>query len=359
MGHDAQIISYKYLYPSFLFPGKTQFSESENGKAIMIHPLIHSADPFNWSMVASIISRLKPDLVVIHYWMPFFAPSLGMIARKLKHKTGTRIIAITHNLIPHEKHPGWKILTRFFLKSIDGIVALSSSVLKDYEIMKVSGRATWIPHPLYNIYGEKLPRDKSAEALGLDPGRKYILFFGIIREYKGLRLLLKAFSLLKREDLTLIIAGEFYEDKKEYIKLAIEIGIYNRLIITDNYVPDGDVRKYFSVAEMVVQPYLSASQSGVTQIAYHFDCPMVVTDVGGLSEIVINGKTGYVCNRDPGEIADAIMKILDPLNYGRMVDEIRNEKKRFSWTGFVENITKLIPCFLIIKGISSGYLFFI
>jgi len=343
MGYDTEIVSYKYLYPSFLFPGKTQLSENQDNKRLIIHNLIHSVNPLNWTMVASIITKLRPDLVVIHYWMPFFAPALGVIARKVRRKTGVRVVAITHNLVPHEKHPGWRTLTRFFLRSIDGIATLSSEVKKHFEDFKSPRRAICLYHPVYDIYGERLSRDESVHYLGLDPSKKYLLFFGIIREYKGLELLLNAFSLLERNDLMLIIAGEFYENRKHYHDISKDLAIYDQIIFTDKYIPDNEVRYYFSVAECVVQPYLTATQSGVTQIAYHFDCPMVVTNVGGLPEIVKHEKTGYVCNRDDREIADAIEKILDPVIHSRMVEEIKIEKSRFSWTSFVENIIKLLP----------------
>ena len=336
--HDTEIVSYKYLYPAFLFPGKTQFTKDLANETIKIHSLVHSLNPFNWSKVALFIASLNPDLVVIHYWMPFFAPALGVIARKVHGKTGVKVIAITHNLIPHEKQPGARILTRFFLKSIDGIVALSSSVVSDYESFKVTGKAIYLPHPIYDIYGDKLPKRESREHLNLDPSKKYLLFFGLIRKYKGLELLLYSFALLRDKNLRLIVAGEFYEDKSKYISLAKELGISDLILFTDTFIPDKEVKYYFSAADLVVQPYLTATQSGVTQIAYHFNCPMVVTNVGGLAEIVINGKTGFVCNRDPKEISASIKKALDPVIHSLLVDGIKREKYRFSWENFVRKV---------------------
>ena len=342
LGHDTEIVSFKFLYPSFLFPGKTQFSDDPANEKLKIHTLIHSIDPFNWSKVALYIADLHPDLIVIHYWMPFFAPVLGTIARKVRKKTGTKVIAITHNLIPHEKQFGSGMLTRFFLNSIDGIVALSLSVIKDFESFNVPGNAIYLPHPIYDIYGEKPSKRESLEHLDLDPSKKYLLFFGLIRKYKGLDLLLQSFALLKDQHLGLIIAGEFYEDKSRYTSLANELGIFDSIKFTDSFIPDKEVRYYFSVADLVVQPYITATQSGVTQIAYHFDCPMIVTNVGGLAEIVIDGKSGFVCNKDPREISTAIMKALDPEIYPSLIEGVKNEKKRFSWDNFVSGLLRMV-----------------
>lgn len=340
-GYDTEIVSYRYLYPSFLFPGKTQLSDDPCPSGLRITRLIHSLNPFSWFRSASLISDLQPDLLVIHYWMPFFAPALGIIARKVRKKKGTRIIAITHNLIPHEKQPGTRMLTRFFLKSIDGLVALSSSVVNDFKGFNLPGTAIFLPHPVYNIYGEKVSREESVRYLELDPDKKYLLFFGLIRKYKGLELLLDAFSKLDIKNLYLIVAGEFYEDKKLYTGRAKRLDILDRIIFTDRFIPDSEVKYYFSLAETVVQPYLSATQSGVTQIAYQFDCPMIVTNVGGLSEIVLDGITGFVCNRDASELATAVRKSLDPGIREKIIDGIRKEKNRFSWDKFVEKIIEL------------------
>jgi glycosyltransferase involved in cell wall biosynthesis len=340
-GNDTEIVSFKFLYPSFLFPGKTQYSDDAIQKELKIHSVIHSINPFNWKRVAFFIASLQPDLVVVHYWMPFFAPALGVIARKVSKISGVKIIAITHNLIPHEKQPGIKLLTRFFLKSLDGIVALSSSVIRDFESFKVPGKAICLPHPIYDIYGDQLPKKESLKYLNLDPSKKYLLFFGLIRKYKGLELLLQSFALLNDQNLCLIVAGEFYEDKYRYMNLVKELGIAERIIFTDRYIPDNEVKYYFSAVEMVVQPYLSATQSGVTQIAYQFNCPMIVTNVGGLAEIVINGKTGFVCDRDPVEISASINKALDPSVYQVLLEGIKQEKARFSWKSFVEKVLEM------------------
>ena len=345
MGYNTEIVSYFFLYPSFLFPGKSQFSTDVVPPNLKIHSVIHSLNPFNWHKVVSIISDFSPDLIVIHYWMPFFAPVLGVIARKLKKKTGVVIIAIAHNLIPHETQPGTRMLTRWFLKSIDGLVALSSSVVRDYKGFNLPGAVINLPHPVYDIYGEKSSREDSLNYLNLDNKLKYLLFFGLIRKYKGLDLLLDAFSKLNDDNMRLLVAGEFYENKEKYFKQVEKLGIREKVIFIDNFIPDNEVKYYFGAVEVVVQPYLTATQSGVTQIAYHFECPMIVTNVGGLSEIVIDGKTGFVCNKNADEIADKIRKTLVPSRRKKFIEEIRKEKDRFSWNGFVEKVLELYYSF--------------
>ena len=338
MGYNAEIVSYFYLYPAFLFPGKSQFSKDDVPPDIKIHSVIHSLNPLNWHKVASIISDFSPDLIVIHYWMPFFAPALSVIARKVKKKTGVVIIAIAHNLIPHETQPGTRMLTRWFLKSIDGLVALSSSVVRDFKSFNLPGAVINLPHPVYDIYGEKSSREESLNYLKLDNNLKYLLFFGLIRKYKGLELLIDAFSKIDDENLRLIVAGEFYENKDKYFKQVKKLGIREKVIFIDNFIPDNEVKYYFGASEVVVQPYLTATQSGVTQIAYHLECPMIVTNVGGLSEIVLDGKTGFVCNKNADELADKIRKTLEPARRQKFIEEIRKEKVRFSWNGFVEEV---------------------
>ena len=342
---DAEIISYKFLYPSFLFPGKTQYSEDPAPDNLKITQAIHSVNPFNWGNVAKMINKISPDLVIIHYWMPFFAPALGTIARKIKASNRTVIIAVAHNLFPHESQPGIKLLTGFFLKPVDGFVGLSSSVLSDFRTFKMIKPAICLPHPVYDIYGHKPSREEALSFLKLDPGFRYLLFFGLIRKYKGLDLLLDAFSRLNVEKVKLIVAGEFYENKRGYFSMADTLGISDRVIFTDKFIPENEVRYYFSAADTVVQPYISATQSGVTQIAYHFDCPMVVSNVGGLPEIVFDGQTGFVCQRDPVEIALAIRKSLDLDTRKKLIEGIKREKYRFSWTTFVEKVIELYRLF--------------
>jgi len=340
-GHDSEIISFKFLYPGFLFPGKSQYSDDPPPPGITIKTWLHSINPFNWIINAGKIIRLQPDIVVFHYWMPFFAPVMGFLARRIKKKTGARVIAIIHNLLPHEKQAFSGILSSYFINSIDGVVSLSESVLQDVRRFNKSINTVMLPHPLYVVYGTKLQRPEAINHLKLDPDKKYLLFFGLIRKYKGLDLLLRAFANVKMPDLMLIVAGEFYEDKSLYFTLADELGISKRVMFTESFIPDSEVKYYFSAADMVVQPYITATQSGVTQIAYQFDCPMLVTNTGGLAEIVLDNKTGFVCEKDPVEIADSITSFFFFFLSGMMIENIKKEKQRFSWENFVRQALRI------------------
>ena len=335
-GYDVEVFSFRFLYPGFLFPGKSQYSDDPPPKEIKINSVLHSLNPFNWVINSIRIIRLRPDIVVIHYWMPFFAPVLGFIARRISRKTNARIIAIAHNLIPHEKQLFSGALSRYFINSIGGVVCLSSSVLEDVRELTKTKPVVNLPHPLYDIYGTKVSKESALRCLKLQPEKKYLLFFGLIRKYKGLELLLKSFAEINQPDLMLIVAGEFYEDKVFYFTLAEQLGISARVIFTDSFIPDEDVKYYFSAADMVVQPYITATQSGVTQIAYQFDCPMLVTNTGGLAEIVINNKTGFVCEKNHQEIADKISLFFKNNMADAMIENIKKEKQRFSWDVFVK-----------------------
>ena len=340
-GHDTEIVSFRFLYPGFLFPGKSQFTDDPAPKGLTIHSWLHSLNPINWMKVADKIISLKPELVILNYWMPFFAPVMGFVARRIKRKSKVKIIAITHNLIPHEKQAFSGILTRYFVNSIDGLVCLSSSVLDDLRLFNKSTPALCLPHPVYDIYGSKVSREEALNHLHLNPEKKYLLFFGLIRKYKGLDLLLEAFSRVKNPELFLLVAGEFYEDKTTYTVLAGNLGISDKVIFTDSFIPDSEVKYYFSASEMVVQPYITATQSGVTQIAYQFDCPMLVTNTGGLAEIVLDTKTGFVCEIDPEEISDKIELFFNDNLGPAMIENIKQEKQRFSWDNFVQQVLKL------------------
>jgi D-inositol-3-phosphate glycosyltransferase len=311
-GFEIEIFSFSFLYPGFLFPGKSQYTDDPPPKDVPIYACLHSLNPLNWFFSARKIIQLKPEIVVLHYWMPFFAPVLGFIARRVRSDTSAKVIAVTHNLIPHEKQAFSGMLTNFFVNSIDGLVCLSSSVLGDLRTFNKSVRAIYLPHPVYDIYGSK-----------------------------GLDLLLKAFVRIDMPDLILLVAGEFYEHKSSYFDLVDDLGISERVIFTDSFIPDSEVKYYFSAADMVVQPYLTATQSGVTQIAYQFDCPMLVTNTGGLAEIVSDNKTGFVCGQDTEEIAKKITLFYSEDLAAAMIENIKKEKHKFSWESFVKQLVKL------------------
>lgn len=338
---NVQIFSFSLQYPKFLFPGKSQYENGVAPLGINIYSIINSINPFNWINIARKINNERPDYIIIRYWLPFMAPCLGTIARLVSKKI--KIIAITDNIIPHEKRIGDHILTKYFLKSCDAFVTLSKSVLKDLSQFVDTDLKVFIPHPIYDIFGDKISKKSALSNLGLSDNKKYLLFFGFIRKYKGLDLLIKALSdpRLRKLDVKLIIAGEFYDDQKEYLTLINKLDLRNQIIINSSFIPTEKVKDFFCASDLVAQTYRTATQSGVTQIAYHFERPMLVTDVGGLSEIVSNQKVGYVTAKDPKAIADAINDFYINKKENEFVKNTIEEKKRFSWNNFVDEIENL------------------
>jgi D-inositol-3-phosphate glycosyltransferase len=333
-GHDSEIYTFKLQYPGFLFPGKTQFIDGPAPAGLKIRRLINSVNPFNWIISGYKIKKAKPDILIFKYWLPFMAPCFGTIARIIKTNGQTKVICIFDNVIPHESRPGDKLLTRYFIRSIDGAIAMSQSVFDDLAIFNKNIPRKLNPHPLFDNFGKALPRDAALEKLGLSEGFSYILFFGFIRRYKGLDLLIEAFASerLRAKNMKLIIAGEFYEDDTPYKELIKKYNLEKEIILFDRFINDNEVSSFFSVADLVVQPYRSATQSGVTQIAYHFGKPMLVTDVGGLKEIVPHGKCGYTVKPEAGEIAEAIIDFFENDRRSFFMENVKKEKEKYSWS---------------------------
>lgn len=341
-GDDIEILSFKLQYPSFLFPGKTQFESSDPPKNIKIKSIINSINPFNWFNVAREINRKNPDFVIIRYWLPFMGPCLGSIARLLNKKI--KILAITDNIIPHEKRFGDFFLTKYFVSSCDAFVTLSASVLEDLTQFTKSKNKKFTPHPIYDTFGEKIDKSVAKKNLELNINDKYLLFFGFVRKYKGLDLMLHAMSDQRIKDLgiKLIVAGEFYDNIDFYLDLINELDIDSNIILKSDFIDERDVKNYFCASDMITQTYRTATQSGVTQIAYHFERPMLVTDVGGLAEIVPHKKVGYVTTQEPKIIADAIV---DFYANNRELDFEKNtkpEKLKFSWQNLIHTIEDLV-----------------
>jgi D-inositol-3-phosphate glycosyltransferase len=339
---DVTLYSFTLQYPGFLFPGTTQYETGEAPKNLKIKTLINSVNPFNWINVARKINAEKPDYVIIRYWLPFMAPCLGTIARLLNKKI--KILAITDNVIPHEKRIGDTLFTRYFVKSCGAFLTLSSSVLDDLSKFTNTTAKKFIPHPIYDVFGSKISKEKAIENLGLNLADKHLLFFGFVRKYKGLDLMLQAMgdSRIKVMGIKLIIAGEFYDDKTEYTNMIADLGIEKSIIMKSDFIPADKVKDYFCAADMITQTYRTATQSGVTQIAYSFDRPMLVTNVGGLAEIVPNNKVGYVTSGTPTEIADAIVDFYTNNKEAEFTLNTSTEKKRFSWESFVDGVEQLM-----------------
>lgn len=342
-GHHCSIYSFSLQYPSFLFPGKTQYSDEPAPQGLTIFPVVNSINPFNWLKVGKRLHKEKPDIIVVRFWLPFMGPALGTILRKVKKNKHTKIVCIADNVIPHEKRPGDKPFTRYFLKPCDAFITMSEKVMKDLRLFEKAKPAILVEHPLYDNFGPVIPKSDARKHLGLAEHDRILLFFGFIRKYKGLDLLLEALYLLKQKtgshtgDLKLLVAGEFYEDQKHYLELIESRGLQDQVILRSDFIPDSEVQYFFCAADVVVQPYRNATQSGVTPLAYHFEKPMIVTNVGGLPSLVPHEKSGLVTEPDPRAIADTIAQYFK-FGEGFFVPHLREEKKKFSWQNLTDAI---------------------
>jgi len=332
--HDVEIITFTVQYPGFLFPGQTQLSTEKAPTDLKISRKINAVNPLSWVKVGREIKQKSPDMVIYCYWMAFMAPCLGTIARAAR-LPKTKMVALIHNMIPHEPTILDKIFPRYFVKAMDGFVAMAESVIKDINHFDSDHKPKIVsPHPIYDHYGDVLTKQEAAMKLGLHEEKPYILFFGFIRQYKGLDLLLEAFAdeRLRKFPVRLIIAGEFYENPEPYLELIIRLRLEGLVELRTSFIPDSEVKNYFSVADLIAQPYRSATQSGVSQIAYHFEKPMLVTNVGGLAETIPDGKVGYVVEVDKKQIADAMVDFFSNGRSKLMIENIRIEKKKFLWS---------------------------
>ncbi|GAA4753130.1 glycosyltransferase [Flavisolibacter ginsenosidimutans] len=341
-GYDCEIVSFSLQYPSFLFPGKSQYSDEPAPEDLTIHSLINSVHPLNWLRVGRKLKKWKPDLVIVRFWLPLMGPSLGTVLRQLKKNNHTKIICIADNVVPHEKRFGDKPFTKYFLKACDAFVTMSEKVLTDLRSFEKTKPAVLVPHPLYDNFGEKVSKEKARRRLRLQVTDKIIVFFGFIRRYKGLNLLLQAMAdrRIKEQNIKLLIAGEFYEDEETYRNLIATFKLQNRIILHNHFIADVDVKNYICAGDCIVQPYINATQSGVTPLAYHFEKPMIVTNVGGLPALVPHQKVGLVAEPNPQSIAGAILQFYS-LGEDFFLPQLREEKKKYSWEKLVEAIVAL------------------
>ena len=333
-GDEVRIVTFSLQYPDFLFPGQTQFSTELGPVNLEIEVSLNSVNPFSWLKVGRKLRVERPDLVIFRFWLPFMGPALGTVARLVRGNGHTRVVAITDNVIPHEKRPGDGPLTRYFLSACDGFVTMSRSVLSDLQRLGFGRKpALYRPHPLYDNFGPIKSKREALAALRLPDAIGYLLFFGFIRAYKGLDIMLEAFAdkRLVAMPIKLIIAGEFYEDAAPYETLIQRYNLEERIIRATDFIPNEKVVDYFCAADLIVQPYKNATQSGVSQIAYHFERPMLVTDVGGLAELIPDGVVGYVVPPTPVAIADAVVDFYAAKREESFAAGVREQKKQFSW----------------------------
>ncbi|PKP11789.1 MAG: glycosyl transferase family 1 [Bacteroidetes bacterium HGW-Bacteroidetes-4] len=342
-GASIKIETFTLQYPGFLFPGKTQFADWEAPKSLCIEQSVNSINPLNWIKVGIKIKKQKPDLLIIKYWLPFMAPCFGTIARIAKQNKHTKVISILDNIIPHEKRPGDTVFSNYFSKSADAFVAMSKSVLSDLNHFDTSKPRAFCPHPLYDNFGPKVERHTALKNLNLNPEFQYILFFGLIRDYKGLDLLIEAFAdeRFRQLKIKLIIAGEFYSDEEKYTQQINKHRLQENIVLHNRFVPDPEVGDYFGAADIIAQPYKTATQSGVTQIGYHFEKPMLVTNVGGLAEIIPDQKVGYVVEPNPKAIADKLVDFFEHKKASLFHKNILEEKKKYTWNTMTSTIQQL------------------
>jgi glycosyltransferase involved in cell wall biosynthesis len=346
-GDDCTIYSFSLQYPGFLFPGTTQYSTDPPPEGLTILPRINSINPFNWLSVGRELRKKRPDIIVVRFWLPLMGPALGTILRRVRRNHHTRIVAITDNIIPHEKRTGDRPFTRYFLNACDAFITMSEKVMADLRLFQPTRPARQVVHPLYDNFGQPIPRE-TARALLREKGiaigdhDKVLLFFGFIRNYKGLDIALQAMADQRIRDLgiKLLVAGEFYEDAAPYHELIARLRIEPSLLLRTDFIPDSEVREYLCAADAVIQPYRNATQSGVTPLAYHFEKPMIVSNVGGLAALVPHEQVGLVAEPEPTAMADAILRFFI-LGDTFFLPALRREKTKYSWSRLVANIIEL------------------
>ncbi len=343
-GDEVDIKTFTLQYPSLLFPGESQTVATPPPADLRICRCVNTMNPLNWVRVGRRICRERPDFVLMKYWTPFMAPCFGTIARIARGNGHTKVLCQIDNVEPHERHLTDKPFNRYYLHSVDGFVYMSEQVHSELRAYS-DAPALFSPHPLFENFGERVERSEACVRLGLDPANRYVLFFGLIRDYKGLDLLLDAWAQLRRAGRTegrrLIVAGEFYTAREPYLNRIADNGLQDEVLLHDRFIPDDDVKYYFSAADFVVQPYKTATQSGVTQIAYQFCVPMVVTAVGGLPEIVPDGRVGYVCPPTAEGVAAAMDRMYEGDALKRFRENCVEERRRFSWEEMCSRVTEL------------------
>ncbi len=343
LNHDVNVITFSRQYPTFLFPGKSQLENGDSVEEIPSSVEVDSVNPLNWIKVGTKIKNDEPDLLIFKYWMPFFGPSFGTISKIVKKNKKTKIIVVCDNVIPHEKKPGDRAFTKYFFNSVDYFITMSQSVQTDLFSLYPNAKEKLLFHPVYSNFGKPVEKQIAKEKLNIT-SNNVMLFFGFIRDYKGLDVLLRAVKLIKdKMDFTLVVAGEFYSNEDKYLSLITELGLDNVVKLFSDFIPTNEVKYYFSACDVVVLPYKSATQSGIVQIANNFDKPMISTNVGGLPEVIADGKTGYLVEKEnPEQLAEAILKYYNENKETEFVNNIKNEAEKYSWGEFVKGIMELV-----------------
>jgi len=342
-GHLISVYTFSLQYPDFIFPGSTQYSSEKPPPDLKINVAINSVNPFNWIKIGNRIRKERPDIIIVRYWLPLMGPCLGTILRIAKKNKHTKVVCIADNIIPHEKRAGDKTFTKYFIEPVDAFITMSEKVLADLKNFDTARPAIFIPHPLYDNFGEKISKEEARKVLKLDLNQSIILFFGFIRKYKGLDILIDAMKILQSSPYSpkLLIAGEFYEDRKSYDLQIERLDLKENILLRTGFIADSDVKYFLCAADVVVQPYRNATQSGVTPLSYHFEIPMIVTNVGGLPSLVPDNKVGLVAEPNAASIAQKINEYFEK-GTQHFLPYLKEEKKKYSWEVMVDAIVSII-----------------
>lgn len=351
-GNEVKMYSFKRQYPEMFFPGKTQFEQDEplfkipDDKNVIS---VDSVNPFNWIITGRKIAKENADLIIFKYWLPFFAPCFAVISYFAKNFSKAKILFICDNVIPHEKRFGDKFFTKLVFSQADYFIVMSKTVEEDLKLFNKGKPYKLIQHPVYNIFGEKVSKTEAKEFINKEynidvTNEKVILFFGYIRKYKGLNYLIDAMpEILKKINLKLLVVGEFYDDENKYIEQIKNLNLKENIKVISDFVPDTNVRYFFSASDVVVLPYADATQSGIIQIAYYYDKPVIATDVGGLAEVVKNNETGFIIEpKNSKAVAEAVVKFYGEDLEGRFSANAKEEKKKFTWEEFTSKISEMV-----------------
>ncbi len=342
--NEVSVITFRRQYPSIFFPGKSQLESGDTLEKIPTEILVDSINPINWIKVGNKIKNDSPDLLIYKFWMPFFAPCFGTISKTAKRNGRTKVLVICDNIIPHENKPGDTTITKYFFKYADYFVLLSKKVQEDLLKLKPKAKNKILPHPVYSNFGTPVDKKEARKFLDLPIDEKLILFFGFIRDYKGLDVLLEVMKMLKTElNIKLIIAGEYYSNEEKYKKIINELGLQNQLYLFTDFISTSEVKYYFSACDAVILPYRDATQSGIVQIAMNFHKPVIATNVGGLAEVISDGSTGFIVEKENSmKLATAIENFYLQNKEKQFVSNIIKETDKYSWSKFTEGIFDLI-----------------
>jgi glycosyltransferase involved in cell wall biosynthesis len=339
LGHSVEVISFKLQYPSLLFPGKTQYYNKESNQKIKSKRIINSINPFNWINTSRSINDLNPELVISSYWTSFLAPCLFFINRGINKKI--QKIGLIHNTYPHEKNFLQKDLFKLYLRSIDKYVTLSKNVFDQIKKITKFKKGISLFHPVPKKFGKPIKKEIALKQIGLKKGYKYLLFFGLIRKYKGLEILIQSMNeiIKEKKDIKLLIVGENYESTEKYKKMISQNNLNNNISLINKFIPEDEIKYWFSSSELIIQPYKKASQSGVTPLAFKFEIPTVCTNIGGLSEYISNKKDGFLCEPNSKDLAKNILLALNS-DLNLIKKEIKNKKEKLTWDQFISKLLK-------------------